>query len=148
VKSLGVYGLSVAVILAMLSPILRRPPVDSFPLSTYPMFASPRTPSSTITTVLGVRASGEGETLSPTLIAGDPWINLAVNSVAAAKRGGASSLRALCRSVAERVAGDPRVAQRYVGIAVVTEVYDAPAYFVGQTTTPRSVELLRQCPLP
>jgi hypothetical protein len=147
VKPLGAYGLSVGVILAMLSPALRRPPVDSFPLSTYPMFASPRPPTSKITTLLGVTALGEREPLSPTLISGDSWVNLAVESVRAAKRGGPASRRALCRAVAERLAADPERAGRYVGVVFVTEVYDAPAYFFGETT-PSAVTVHAQCPVP
>jgi hypothetical protein len=146
VQRLGVYGLSLGVALAMLSPVLRRPPVDSFPLSTYPMFSGARRSVSHIHTLLGVTSSGEREVLSPTLISGDPWVILAVETVHAAKRGGVERRRALCADVAARVAvEDPD--HRYAEVVFVTETYDAPAYFSGDVT-PRSTKVHATCPVP
>lgn len=145
-QRLYVHGLTIGVVLVMLSPVLRRPPVDGFPLSTYPMFSSPREATSTIHTLLGVTRSGEREVLSPMLLGGDRWTNLALESVAAAVRGGGKSMRELCETVAERVAADHDRAGRYAEIVFVTEIYDAPAYFVGQTD-PRSVKVRATCPV-
>lgn len=130
----------------MLSPVLRRPPVDSFPLSTYPMFSAARGPTSRIDTVLGVTASGEREVLSPALISGDPWVILAVETVAAAKRSKAKR-RALCQAVAARLAADGSRANRYTEVLFLTETYDAPAYFFGDTT-PQSIKVHATCPVP
>lgn len=146
-QRLGLYGLSFGVALAMLSPVLRRPPVDSFPLSTYPMFSAARPPISQIPTLLGVTASGEREILSPTLISGDPWVILAVETVLAAKRGGGERRRALCQAVAARVAADDTLADRYASVVFLTETYDAPAYFFGDTT-PQSTKVHATCPVP
>ncbi|KIG14039.1 hypothetical protein DB30_07306 [Enhygromyxa salina] len=146
-QRLGVYGFSVAVALAMVSPVLRRPPVDSFPLSTYPMFSTARPPISQIHTLLGVTASGEREVLSPTLISGDPWAILALETVLAAKRGGPKRRRELCEAVAARVAADDSRADALEQIVFVTETYDAPAYFFGETS-PQSTKVHATCPVP
>jgi hypothetical protein len=141
------YSFCVGVILAMLSPVLRRPPVDGFPLSTYPMFASPREPTLKIHTILGVTAEGEAEVLSPRLISGDPWASLASRVTHAASRSRAKR-HALCETVATRVAADPDRASRYVELEFVTEVYDAPTYFVGGRTEPERRTLLASCRVP
>jgi hypothetical protein len=145
-KRLGVYGLGATVVLAMLSPVLRRPPVDSFPLSTYPMFSSPRKAVSRIDTVLGITKTGEAELLSPVLISGDAWPMLAVDLLQNARRGGSRPALSLCEAVAARVAADPYRADLYIELRFQTEVYDAPAYFLG-TTTPRSVTAHARCPI-
>jgi hypothetical protein len=140
------YLLCVGVILAMLSPVLRCPPVDGFPLSTYPMFASPREPTVTIYTVLGITAAGEAEVLSPRLIGGDPWASLASRVTIAASRS-KSKRRVLCETVAARVAADPDRAPRYVELEFMKEVYDAPTYFVHGQTEPETRKLLASCPV-
>jgi hypothetical protein len=146
-RTLLSYALCVAVVLVMLSPVLRRPPVDGFPLSTYPMFSSPREPTAKIHTVLGITANGEAEVLSPRLIGGDPWASLASRVLNLASRSRAKR-RALCETVAERVADDPDRASRYVELEFVTEVYDAPAYFISGQTEPQRRKLLASCPVP
>jgi hypothetical protein len=146
-RVLPAYLLCVGVILAMLSPVLRRPPVDGFPLSLYPMFSSPRGPTSKIHTVLGITADGEAEVLSPRLISGDPWSSLAVRVTAEAARSRAKR-RALCQTVAARVAADPDRASRYVELEFVAEVYDTSAYFLHGDTRAERRKLLASCPVP
>lgn len=128
---------------AMLSPLLRQ--VDGFPLSTYPMFARPRGPTTRIHTVLGITAEGAAEVLNPTLIGGDPWSTLAADVADAASRS-RSRRRALCETVASRIRVDPDRASRYVELNFVAEVYDAPAYFHGQTEAV-SRKVLASCPV-
>ncbi|WP_106089598.1 hypothetical protein [Enhygromyxa salina] len=144
---MAVYGLSFGVALAMLSPVLRQPPLDGFPLSTYPMFSTARPAISEFPTLLGVTSSGEREVLSPALISGDPWAILAFETVRTAKRGGKRRRRALCEAVAARVADDDERAGVYAQIVFVTETYDAPAYFFGDTN-PRSIKVHATCPVP
>lgn len=146
-RVLPAYLLCVGVIGALLSPMLRRPPVDGFPLSTYPMFAHPRGPSSTIHTVLGITPEGEAEVLSPRLIGGDPWPSLASRVMHEATRSRAKR-RALCETVAERVAADPDRASRYVELEFVTEVYDASGFFLRGETKAETRKLLASCPVP
>jgi hypothetical protein len=141
------YLLCIGVVVAMLSPVLRRPPVDGFPLSTYPMFSSPRGPKAKIHTVLGVTQDGEAEVLDPRLISGDPWASLAARVTYAASRSKAKR-RALCETVAARVAANPDRASRYIELQFVTEVYDAQTYFVGRKTEPEARKLLASCRVP
>lgn len=141
------YLLCVGVLLTMLSPVLRSPPVDGFPLSTYPMFTSPRGAAAKIYTVLGITADGQAEVLSPRLIGGDPWPSLASRVVSEAARTRAKR-RALCETVAERVAADPERASRYVELAFVREVYDTSAYFLRGDTNAARRKLLASCPVP
>jgi hypothetical protein len=142
------YLLCIGVIVAMLSPVLRRPPVDGFPLSTYPMFTSPRGAEATIHTVLGITADGEAEVLSPRLIGGDPWPSLALRVTSEAARSRAKR-RALCETVAARVAADPDRASRYVELELVTEVYDASTFFLdGADAKAERRKLLASCPVP
>ena len=147
----AVTVLFAAVTAAMLWPALRRPPLDDFPLSNYPMFSSARGSRSAVHTVLGVTATGEHETLSPALISGDPWPVLAVEVTAKARRGGPAARLELCEAVAARVAADPDRAKRYNELVFVTEVYDTHRYFSGDSfdgEDPLSREVLATCPLP
>jgi hypothetical protein len=146
-RVLPAYLLCVGVIVAMLSPVLRRPPVDGFPLSTYPMFASPRGPTAKIHTVLGITADGEADVLSPRLISGDPWPSLA-SRVASEAAGSRAKRRALCEAVAARVAVDPDRASLYVELEFVREVYDVPAFFQRGDTRAERRKLLASCPVP
>jgi hypothetical protein len=147
VRTALAYLLCVGVILAMLSPVLRRPPVDGFPLSTYPMFSHPREPTAKIFTVLGITADGEAEVLSPRLISGDPWASLATRVTSEASRSRAKR-RALCETVAARVAADPARGSRYVELEFVSEVYDTSAYFLRGDTRAEQRKLLASCPVP
>jgi hypothetical protein len=140
------YALSIGVVLAMLSPALRRPPVDGFPLSTYPMFAAPRESTAKIYTVLAITEAGDVEVLTPKLIGGDRWASLAKRTLDEAAQSKAKR-RALCETVAERVAADPARADLHVALEFVSEVYDTHAYFSGDTE-PRSRKLLASCPVP
>ncbi len=139
------YGLSLCVLLAMLSPVLRCEPVDGFPLTTYPMYSGAMGTTSRVRTLLGITASGEQELLSPALIAGDPSVILAVRTTT-----GASSperRRALCTTVAGRVAADPDLRDRYVEVLFLTERYDAEAYFLG-ADMPEAIKIHARCPVP
>jgi hypothetical protein len=147
VRPARAYLLCVGVILAMLSPMLRSPPVDGFPLSTYPMFASPRGPSAKVHTVLGITAAGEAELLSPGLIGGDPWPSLA-SRVMSEAAGSRAKRRALCETVAARVAADPDRSRRVVELEFVIEVYDVSAFFLRGETTAERRKRLASCPVP
>ena len=140
-----VYGLSLSVPLAMLSPVLRCEPVDGFPLTTYPMYSGAMGTTSRVHTILGITASGEQELLTPALIAGDPAVILAVRTTAAARspeRG-----LALCNTVAERISADPDLRDRYVELLFLTERYNAPAYFLG-AADPEAIKVHSRCPVP
>jgi hypothetical protein len=102
---------------------------DSFPLSTYPMFAEQRTSAETVDTAVGI-AGDKVLRLGAERIAGADEPILAAATVSAAiANGGADGL---CRDVAARVANEgPREATI---VEVITERYDAVAWFDGDHT--------------
>jgi len=123
---MGRRGVVAAVIatLAVVAPILRQPARDSFPLSTYPMFADDRGPVAVVNTVLGVDRGGATHTLSPEIIGGSDEVILAAATVSNAIRAGAADR--LCAQVAERTD-----VGTYRWLRVVTHRYDTVAYLDG-----------------
>lgn len=113
-------------IAATLSPVLRDPRHDGFPLSTYPMFASKRLTTLTMTYALGEGAGGERIVLSPSLL-GTGEVLQAMRVIESAVRGGPRAMTQLCTSIAARIAGDPEYA-RVVAVRIVTGTHDAIEY--------------------
>jgi hypothetical protein len=114
---------SAALIAAALSPVLRRPGDDGFPLSTYPMFASRRPASLTMSYPLGVAADGDRRYLSPELIGSTEVLQAAAIVERAVGRGGAA-LRGLCEAIARRAAARPAY-RDLAAIRIVTGTHDA-----------------------
>lgn len=127
----------IAVVLAAVSypftwPLSR----DSFPISNYPMF-SRRLPEPTVTLqyALGLEPDGTRHHLPPRLVANEEVLQ-ARATLARAVSQGQGATRALCRSIAERVA-------RHDDFTAVTEVrivsgtHDAVAYLTGRDTSGR-----------
>lgn len=110
---------TVAVLAALLAPVaIDR---DSFPLSTYPMYASTRAGESTIVTAQGITGSGSRRTLTPTVIGNSDDPLIVVGELRAALRGGRGDDR--CAEIAERVAS--RTEHRaIVVIEIVNERHD------------------------
>jgi hypothetical protein len=124
---------SVLVIAATLSPALREPPRDSFPLSTYPMFSSvPK--RAWLDVIVGFDASGNLQRIPPQLVA-----NLEVMQAAETIRLAVRHRRApqLCAEVAARVASDPDF-DHVVRLEVQRRKFDPLTYF----TSPPSERLL------
>ena len=114
---------SIALCGAALSPLLRRPADDGFPLSTYPMFAWPRPRELTMSYPLGVTADGGRRTLSPALIGSSEVLQArAIVERAVARRGAA--LQGLCEAIARRVAASP-AHRDVVAVRLVTGTHDA-----------------------
>lgn len=114
---------------------------DSYPVSSYPMFSVRRPALSSVGTAVAV---GEGVmALSPEQIAAtDEVIQAAAIVRGAIDRGEAD---ALCRDIAERVAGHgPEGGD---AIEVVTESYDAVAWYDGDRRPLQRVVHAR-CPVP
>lgn len=112
------------VVAAVVSPAARGS--DSFPLSTYPMYASARNGTATFATARGIDASGDDRRLSMRTIArtDDPLI--AQSRVAEAIRSGAAAL--LCAEIAER-------ARRPVTrVEVIEERHDLVAHVAGRVS--------------
>lgn len=124
---------SVLVIAATLSPALREPPRDSFPLSTYPMFSSvPK--RAWLDVVVGFDAAGNEHRIPPQLVA-----NVEVMQAAETIRLAVRQRRApqLCAEVAARVAIDPDL-DDVVRLEVQRRKFDPLTYF----TSPPSERLL------
>lgn len=114
---------SLALLIATLSPVLRKPADDGFPLSTYPMFAWKRATTMRMTYALGVTAAGERRYLSPAIAGSGEVLQALAIFNAAVSRGGAA-VRTLCEKIAARVAVDPARAD-LVAIRIVDGTQDA-----------------------
>ena len=122
------YGISVAALALVFSPVLRPSQRDSYPLSTYPMFSYDRGRESALPTAVGVTGAGEIRRLSPALISGGYEPVRAFATVEASIANGDTP--ELCREIAQRTARAR--AKDVVAIEVVTEVHDVIAWFEGQ----------------
>ena len=123
---------TIALIGATLSPIVRSPEDDGFPLSTFPMFAVHRPTIVSLAYAVGVTKIGGRRTLTPRLI-GSSQVLQASALVERAMDGGPPALAPLCAAIAGRVALDrdyPDVAT----IEIVLGTHDVLGYFVrGET---------------
>jgi hypothetical protein len=117
---------SVALIAATASPVLRKPWEDGFPLSPYAMFAFRRPTKLTMDYPLGITASGGRRYLAPWIV-GSGEVLQALHVIARAKA--ARTLPALCTTIASRVA----VLDEYrdvVSIRIVSGTHDAVDFLV------------------
>lgn len=135
---------SIALIGATLSPLLRDPYDDGFPLSTYPMFASERPTSLTFHYALGEGRAGERVTLTPGLV-GTGEVLQAMRVLDRAVSGGRAEMAKLCDAIARRVAADSEVAH-VASIRIVTGTQDALDYLVHDQVG-RETERMR-CTVP
>ncbi|MDE0701617.1 MAG: hypothetical protein OXH61_12965 [Acidimicrobiaceae bacterium] len=102
--------------LLVLSPLVRDPTSDTYPLSTYPMFATDRGNVHTIATAVE-RTDDEFERLSPKLIAGTDEAVLASVTVTRAVRLGEADI--LCEEILERIGAGRRIEVRTETLDVV-----------------------------
>ena len=116
---------SIVLVGAVLVPLARDPHDDGFPLSTYPMFASPRPTTQTLDYALGETASGERRVLAPSLV-GTGEVLEALAIVGRAIRHGRRESSTLCSEIAGRVARDDRYGD-VVTVRLVTGTHDALA---------------------
>lgn len=123
----GVYILLTVLVAVFVYPVVRRPPVDSFPLSNYPMFASRGADVSSFPTVVGIGADGDDIDLTPELIAGTDQVIHAAETIRYAIRN--DDTASLCGEIAARVAESRRDVR---AIEVVVVRYDAIAWFEGE----------------
>ena len=134
--------ISIGLIAATLSPVVRAPEDDGFPLSTYPMFAFARPTQLTIDYAIGVTALGARRPLSLAML-GTSEVLQAYTVIATAKAN--HQLSTLCRQIAARVAED----EEFDGVAfvrIVSGTHDAVEYLVRHHQG-RETELTR-CPVP
>lgn len=135
---------SIVLIGATLSPLLREPYDDGFPLSTYPMFASKRPTALTFHYALGEGRAGERVTLTPGLV-GTGEVLQAMRVLDRAVSGGRGEMAKLCDAIARRVATDSELAS-VANIRIVTGTQDALDYLVHDKVG-RETERLR-CAVP
>lgn len=105
-----------------LSPLVRAPDSDSYPLSTYPMFASDRGAEHWLPSVVAIEDDGEAVRLSPEVIAGTDEPVLASVTVSRALRNGTAE--ALCAEVFARLDDGRRVEVRRERHDVVATIAD------------------------
>ena len=96
------YGFGLGLTVLVAAPGFGDPNWDSFPLSTYPMFARPRS-MPLLFFAEGASRDGARHRLSPSLVANDEVMQ-ATASVRRAVSAGPAAMQALCRQIAERVA--------------------------------------------
>lgn len=117
---------SIAMIVAVASPVLRKPWEDGFPLSPYAMFAFRRPTKLTMDYPLGITASGGRRYLAPWIVgSGEVLQALHIISRAKAQR----TLPALCSAIASRVATLDNY-RDVVSIRMVTGTHEAVDFLV------------------
>jgi hypothetical protein len=121
-------AVSIALIAIVVSPVVRRPQDDDFPLSTYPMFATPRPTKMSLDYAIGETTAGERRTLSPSLL-GTGEVLQAFMMLARAVHQGAAGTQPLCARIAAAVASDPDYAD-VATVRIVTGTHDAVDYLV------------------
>lgn len=97
------YVFSIGLVLAVLWPLQRQPPKDSFPLSTFPMFSKARPRFADISHVVGVDGEGERRPIPPALVANGEVLQAKVTIERTIRRGRRGAMK-LCSEVAGRVA--------------------------------------------
>ena len=122
--------MSIALVAVTLSPLVRDPLDDSFPLSTYPMFAARASSTLTLDYAVGVAADGTSRTLSPHAI-GTSEVLQAGALIEGAVHGGRGRAHALCEQIAARIAADDAL-RDVVAIRIVTGTHDTIPYLVDR----------------
>ncbi len=117
---------SIALIAATLSPLLRKPVDDGFPLSTYPMFASRRPTQLTMHYAVGLGAGGERLLLAPSVV-GTGEVLQAMRVIDRSVTSGPLEIAKLCDRIAKNVAADDEF-RDVVNVRIVTGTHDAVEY--------------------
>lgn len=135
------YGWGLGLVLLSIWPVFRVPPVDSYPLSTYPMF-SQRRGQPRLYRMLTLDDRGTQAPLPPRLVANSEALQAAA-TIRRAVDGGKGAQKALCSEVAARVSRDPDLSHvRRLRIQAVQ--YDPIDYFTGGRV-PLEARTLHSC---
>lgn len=135
------YLVALVALGAMLWP-LRSGARDSFPLSTYPMFASRRgTP--VLFAVVAITRDGKEQSIPAALVASGEVLQTKVLIQRTVERG-PGAIRDLCERTAEKLAREPALG--LAAVEIVRRRYDPIAYF---ESGPRPIEreLVFRCPI-
>lgn len=135
----AIFG--VAVVLASAAPLLRDARHDSYPFSTYPMFARTlQRPQ--LTFAEGLERSGRAVRLPPELVANDEPMQ-AMRTLKLTAGAGPEALARLCARIAERASSQPRYDDvRRVRISRAR--FDPLRYFENDAPAPEP-ETLAEC---
>ncbi|HET9929571.1 MAG TPA: hypothetical protein VFQ35_02740 [Polyangiaceae bacterium] len=129
---------------AVVAPFFWERGKDSFPISSYPMFARPR-PKTVVSFADAIDASGRAQRLSPEFVANDEVMQ-AAHIVRNAIEAGPERLAALCGRAAQRVAADPLLSS-LVKVRLVQARFDSVGYFV-RANEPEACTVFYECPVP
>jgi len=136
--------LAIIILLLVASPVLRAAVDDSYPLSTYPMFArviqQPR-----LTVAEGLDDNGGRQRLPPEVVASIEPMQ-AMRTLRLTAEQGRKPLRQLCGRIAERVATKQRFSA-VTRVRIVRARFDPLTYFDGNST-PQDPESLMTCKVP
>jgi hypothetical protein len=138
------YGVLLVAVLATLSP-LARGGKDDFPLSSYPMFSTAKDARAVVDQAVLVRTDGTEKILAPRDLGTDEVLQ-AEAILGAAVRGGKKASRALCETVAARLAARGEAGQapmRAVEIRTVT--YDSGTYLADPSLPPMKSVVRARC---
>jgi hypothetical protein len=130
--------------LAVLSPLVEDPNGDSFPISSYPMFARPRGQPTLYAAVARDREGSESR-LPPSVVGSSEVLQTKV-LIERSVQNGPRAMQDLCNSIADKVAASPD-AGRLRSIELVRRRYDPIAYFVSGPS-PLEQERLTSCAVP
>ena len=135
--------LAIGLVLMSATPIFRNANHDSYPFSTYPMFArqleQPR-----LTYAEGLLPGAESVRLPPEMIANDEPMQ-AMRTLKLTANDGSHALQRLCAAIAARVANVPDYA-RVRSVRIVRQAYDPVRYFEAPAELGER-ERLAQCPV-
>jgi len=138
---------SAGVLALVAFPLTQGPRYDSFPWSSFPMFAHGRADAITsVDQLLAVSRDKSRRPVPPRLVANDEVLQAAATLRIAIRRGRKTAV-ALCRQVAARVAEDPEWAD-VVRLELVTVKFDALRYFAGDTAPEGKPKLRARCKVP
>lgn len=142
-QRLRAYLLGLGMPVAVLAPLLSGAS-DSFPLSTYPMFAQSRS-ELMLYSMVAVSAEGREERLPPPLL-GTKEVLQAKVLIQRSVDGGPDTMAQLCSDAAARVAAAPDF-ESARALAIVQRRYDPIAYFVS-SPAPLAEQRIFECQLP
>lgn len=135
----SVFGVLLA--LAVSAPVLLDAERDSFPFSTYPMFARVLNKPHLVYAE-GYRGRGQVTRLPPELVANDEPMQ-AMRTLKLTAKEGKAALKALCAQIAARVARDRRYGE-VRRVHIVRAEFDPIRYFEAEPA-PEQSERLVQC---
>lgn len=135
---------AVALLAAVAWPAVRGPEHDSFPFSSYPMFARPRPPVVQLVTAVAIGRDGAERRLGPSTIGGTPepvHASVVLGRAVATGRGDV-----FCAEVAARLAaGDD--GREAVAVELVRLTIDLIGWYADKRE-PDARDVLARCPVP